>query len=175
MTLLQRIDALLVQRGVLHALTGASAMAAHGAHSATGDEEVVVTDRRVLETGFWDSLGSGVSVDIAEASDLTASVVHLRHSDQPVVTIVIGRHPWQDDVLARAVLIGGQGLPVAEAADLVLLKLFAGRSDDRPEIEQLLALDGGSEIVAKVDARSNLLPLRSRKLWLTLRPRPPAS
>jgi hypothetical protein len=173
-TLLERIDALLVERGVLHALTGASAMVAHGAHPTAGDEELFVTDRRVLDAGFWEPLGPDVSVDVEDAIDAPASAVQLRERDQLVATVVVGRHRWQDDVLARAVLIGGRGLPVAEAADLVLLKLFAGRSQDHAEIEQLLATNHGEEIVPKVEARSALLPLRSRKMWLALRPRPSA-
>jgi hypothetical protein len=174
-TLLGRIDVLLVERGVLHALTGASAMAAHGVSPGARDEAVFVTDRRALEPGFWDPLGREVAVEVEEDAASPASVVHLRQGDQPAVNVVVGRHPWQDDILARAVLIGGEGLPVAEAADLVLLRLLTGRSEDHAEIEQLLAADANHEIVPKVEARSVVLPLRSRKAWLTLRPRPSAS
>jgi hypothetical protein len=159
---------------VSHALIGAIALAAHGVSRSTADQDLLVTDRRVLDPLFWASLRPATSVDVREGGegDPLAGVVRLRQEDQRDVDVVVGRHAWQDEVLARAVFIGGEGLPVAEVADVVLLKLYAGGSQDRWDIEQLLALDTGAEIARKVEERSAVLPLRSRKMWLTLRPRP---
>lgn len=173
MTLLERVDAHLVDRGVLHAVIGAAALAAHGVVRSTLDQDLFVNDRQVLDEDFWEPLRTlaTVEVRVGENDDPLAGVVRLRRPRQPDVAVMVGRHPWQEDVLARAVLIGGRGLPIAEAADLVLLKLYAGGSQDRWDIEQLLALDDGVEIARKVETRIAALPVRSRKLWLTLRQR----
>jgi hypothetical protein len=87
------------------------------------------------------------------------------------VDIVVGRHPWQADILVRALPIGPHDVPVAQAADLVLLKLYAGGSQDRWDIEQLLALDLDGSVAHAVDVRVEVLPPRSRDLWSILRPR----
>lgn len=173
MTLLEHVDARLVEGGVLHALIGATALAAHGICRSTIDHDLLVTDSRVLDPAFWEPLPptSTVDVRIGDDDDPLAGAVRLRQVGERDVDVMIGRHAWQDDVLARAVLMRGEGLPIAEAADLVLLKLYAGGSQDRWDIEQVLALASGAEIARKVEERAVVLPARSRKLWLTLRPR----
>jgi len=172
-TLLERVDAHLVDRGILHALIGAVALAAHGVVRSTFDYDLLVTDAQVLDAEFWRPLGTAVSLDVRVGADddPLAGVVRLRQDGQRDVHIMVGRYPWQEDVLARAVLIGGRGLPIAEPADLVVLKLYTGGSQDRWDIEQVLALEDGADIARRVESRAPALPARSRKLWLTLRPR----
>ena len=84
---------------------------------------------------------------------------------------MVGRHAWQDAILQRAIRMGDQTLRVVDAADLVLLKLYAGGSQDRWDIEQLLALDTSGGLARLVDERAAPLPLRMRELWAALRPR----
>ena len=174
MTLLERVDALLAEHGIPHAVIGAVALAAHGVCRSTIDQDLLVTDRRVLHADFWTPLRPVATVDVrpGDDDDPLAGVVRLRQPDQRDVDLVVGRHGWQDEVLARAVFFGGQGFPFADAADLILLKLYAGGSQDRWDIEQLLQLDHGADLVRRVEERAVVLPQRSRKLWLTLRPRP---
>jgi hypothetical protein len=74
-------------------------------------------------------------------------------------------------VLARASTIGDQPLPVVQRSDLILLKLYAGGSQDKWDIEQLLAIDSSPEVVSSLDPRVGALPARSRELWASLRPR----
>ena len=53
MTLLDRVAALLADSHVAHALIGAAALAVHGVSRSTLDQDLLVCDRRVLESGFW--------------------------------------------------------------------------------------------------------------------------
>jgi hypothetical protein len=54
-------------------------------------------------------------------------------------------------------------------ADLVLLKLFAGGSQDRWDIEQLLALDTGTATREDVERRLSALPARCCEVWARVR------
>ena len=51
----------------------------------------------------------------------------------------------------------------------MLLKLYAGGSQDRWDIEQLLALDGRVDVLRDVDTRIVELPRAARELWAQLR------
>ncbi|MGH7356491.1 MAG: hypothetical protein ACRELS_18185 [Candidatus Rokuibacteriota bacterium] len=59
--------------------------------------------------------------------------------------------------------IDGVSVPVVAAADLVLLKLYAGGSQDMWDIEQLLAGPGRAALVAGVVLPA--LPEDARRLW----------
>ena len=59
---------------------------------------------------------------------------------------------------------------VVEAADLILLKLYAAGSQDRWDIEQVLTLDTDGSIAATVDERLTALPSSCREMWARLRP-----
>jgi hypothetical protein len=56
-------------------------------------------------------------------------------------------------------------LPVISPADLILLKLYAGGSQDGWDIEQLLAGDSRLALVEEVEARLDRLPAECRRLW----------
>ena len=171
MTLLDRVRFLLADQGVAHALIGAAALAVHGVSRATLDQDLLVTDQRVLATAFWVSLGAGAGVDVrvGDTDDPLAGVVRITFPLDRDVDIVVGRQPCQAAILARILHVGAQQLPVVRAADLVLLKLYAGGSQDRWDIEQLLALHP-SGLANVVDEHVTALPARSRALWETLRP-----
>jgi len=74
-------------------------------------------------------------------------------------------------VLARAVEteIGSVRVPVARAADLILLKLYAGGHQDKWDIEQLLTGPDRERLVAAVDHEVDALPADSRRLWARIR------
>ena len=173
MTLLDRVVAHLVGRQIAHALIGATALAVHGVSRSTLDQDLLVIDRGVLHPDFWLALGTDVAVDArtGDTTDPLAGVVRLRLAPERDVDVVVGRHEWQRDILARAITVGDRHLRVVRAADLVLLKLYAGGSQDRWDIEQLLALDPAAGLVADVDAHVAALPPDSRELWVVLRPR----
>jgi hypothetical protein len=172
-SLLDRVRHLLSAQNVAHAVIGAAALAIHGVSRATMDLDVLVVDRRVLMPTFWDPMGADVSVDIrvGDDDDPLAGVVRISLlSDRPV-DVVVGRDRWQETVLANAVCVGTGQLPVAEPTDLILLKLYAGGSQDRWDIEQLLAIHSPG-LVEAVDRRVSVLPARSRALWDALRASP---
>src|SRR5437870_1654524 len=75
------------------------------------------------------------------SSSIVAGVVRCRVAGERDVDVIVGKHAWQAEILTRAAPIrrGGRDLPTAEVADLILLKLYAGGSQDRWDIEQLLA------------------------------------
>jgi len=84
-----------------------------------------------------------------------------------VIDVIVGRSPWQDDVLRRATprSIEGIDVPVASRADVVALKLFAGGPQDAWDIEQLLAAGDRIAIVRHVESLLPRLPPQARALW----------
>jgi hypothetical protein len=58
---------------------------------------------------------------------------------------------------------------VVQAADLILLKLYAGGSQDKWDIEQLLAVRPA--LVQDVTPRLDVLSGREKRLWAVLVPR----
>ena len=170
MTLLDRVAALLSEHAFPHALIGAAALALHGVSRSTLDQDLLVQDRRVLESGLWSAFAGVANVDIriGDGDDPLAGVVRIVEEAERGVDLIVGRHRWQDDIIQRAIAVGGYHIPVVQRADLILLKLYAGGSQDRWDIEQLLAVDSGSGTVATVNARIESLPARCRDLWSTL-------
>lgn len=112
MTLLERVAAVLSERGTAHALIGAAALAVHGVSRSTLGQDLLVDDRRVLDSDFWLPLATEATVDIRR-----------------------------------------------------------GDSQDKWDIEQLLAVDSSAETRLAVDERISVLPARSREIWASFRPR----
>jgi hypothetical protein len=88
------------------------------------------------------------------------------------VDLLVGRFEWQQHILDRAerLPVGRGNVPVVGAADLILLKLFAGGSQDAWDIEQLLAVNFAA--ARDVEARLPELPPESATLWARLHGRP---
>ena len=59
-------------------------------------------------------------------------------------------------------------MPTALARDLILLKLYAGGSQDAWDVEQLLAGPDREVLIAAVAADIDDLPARCRRLWKRL-------
>ena len=167
MTLLDRVADRLSRQGIAHALIGAAALAAHGVSRSTLDHDVLVTDLRVLDDRFWSDMRLGASVDVrrGDIDDPLAGVVRVTSPSERDVDVIVGREPWQAEILTRAQPIGDGPLAVVERADLVLLKLYAGGSQDRWDIEQLLSLDERDALMRDVDARLHSLPRAARDVW----------
>lgn len=171
MTLLARVTALLAEQHIANALIGAAALAAHGVSRSTLDQDLLVTDVRVLATSFWQALAAEAVIDVrrGDADDPLAGVVRITRAGERDVDVVVGRHHWQHEILLRAHRLGNQPMYVVDKADLILLKLYAGGTQDRWDIEQLLAVDSSEEASAMVDDRIAALPAHSRELWASLR------
>jgi hypothetical protein len=70
-------------------------------------------------------------------------------------------------VVARAepAVYSGVSAPAVRVEDLILLKLYAGGTQDRWDIEQLLARPDRVELVERVEGRVRVLPEQARGLW----------
>jgi predicted nucleotidyltransferase len=171
MTLLARAAAALREAGIAHALIGAGALTVHGVNRATHDLDLFVLDPSCLRSDFWSDLESReVSVEIrkGDLTDPLAGVVRLRLPGEVPVDVVVGKFTWQRKILDRAVVRNTQEaahLPVVRAADLILLKLYAGGAQDGWDIQQLLEGEDRAELIAEVEQLLPELPPRSVKLW----------
>jgi hypothetical protein len=168
--LFARAVALLRERRIPFAVVGAVAMAVRGVSRATRDVDVLVVDSSCLSDAIWAPLGHpGVVVTIrrGDPDDPLGGVVRLAAAGESPVDLVVGKSSWQARVLERATpgTIGGVAVPVAVAADLVLLKLYAAGPQDAWDIAQLLGVGDRAALVAEVEAALPALPEDSRRLW----------
>lgn len=165
---------MLQKADVPHALIGAGAMAVHGVSRATLDLDLLAEDRTLLEEGRWEEVSrSGVSVDVrrGDSEDPLAGVVRFRAEGDRAVDLIIGRSAWQKGVIDRAELfsMGDFVLPVVRPADLILLKLFAGGTQDAWDLEQLLAAGDRNALTSEVEKRLGELPPECAELWRKIR------
>lgn len=171
MTLLDRVSALLEQAGIPHALIGAAALAAAGVARSTFDVDLLVLDASVLRDAAWDPLrADGASIEIrrGDDDDPLKGVVRVEAADERPVDVVVGRHAWQSRVLDRA-LRPDTGPPVAAPRDVILLKLYAGGSQDLWDVRELLHGETGSTLLTEVEADLVDLPLSMRDRWMHAR------
>jgi hypothetical protein len=112
-----------------------------------------------------------VDIRKGDADDPLAGVVRMARAGDRPVEVILGRGSWQTAILKRAVpaWLDDVEVPVAQAPDLVLLKLYAGGPQDRWDVVQLLGGDDRSRIAADVDHRISPLPARCRKSWKEIR------
>lgn len=173
MTLLARVVGLLGGHGIACALIGAEALALRGVSRATADRDLLATDLQALDSALWVGLGeAGVRIDIrrGDIDDPLAGVVRFAADGERPVDLVVGRGEWQTRLVHRAprLDLGEVNVAVPEAADLVLLKLFAGGPQDAWDIAQLLNGDDRDLIVGEVRLRLGDLPPDCRRLWESL-------
>ncbi len=145
-------------------------MTVHGVGRSTLDLDLLATEASVLAETFWRAVtASGVRADVrrGDSEDPLAGIVRFEMKDESPVDLVVGRADWQRHILARAVRmpVGEIALPVVGIADLILLKLFAGGSQDAWDVDQLLAAGDGPELVAEVKSRLSDLPPEAAALW----------
>lgn len=160
--------------GVRYALIGGHALAARGFPRFTVDVDLLTTDARVLDSGTWlplERAGASVERRRGDHDDPLAGVVHVLLADGTDVDLVVGRWPWEADVVARAdvMAIGpSTRLPVVTAGDLVLLKLAAGGTLDLRDAGLLLEGDDRAAIIRHVDAHIGEVRPDVRELWQQL-------
>jgi len=153
------------------AVIGAAAMTAYGVSRSTRDVDILIVDQAALDPGLWSALeGAGATVEIRRAGtdDPLAGAVRIRggRADNPV-DLIVGRERWQREVVerARVGIVDGESLPVAGAADLIVLKLYAAAAQDAWDVEQLLASGDRTALIAQVERVLSALPADSRALW----------
>jgi hypothetical protein len=169
--LFDQVCARLDGAAVRYAVIGAAAMGLHGVSRSTFDLDILVVDGRVLEAAFWQGLAADVRPRRGEADDPLAGVVRIESAGAYPVDVIVGRFAWQTSLLERAerFSVGDGKASVATAADLILLKLFAGGAQDRWDIQQLLHVN--PEAANEVEARLGQLPPEAAALWALLRAR----
>ncbi|HEV8231115.1 MAG TPA: nucleotidyltransferase [Thermoanaerobaculia bacterium] len=174
MKLLARVITELDSAAIPCALIGAGAMAVHGVSRATFDLDLLTVEKSVLDLSRWIRLREeDVSVDVrrGDSEDPLAGVVRLEAPGDRSVDLIVGRFDWQRSIVDRAerVRIDDVVLRVVRAADLILLKLFAGGTQDVWDIEQVLAVGDRKKLVAEVEKRLEDLPPDSSDLWRRIR------
>jgi hypothetical protein len=171
MTLLARVCGLLDAAGVSHALIGAAALAARGVARSTYDIDVLTTDARVLAAPLWEPLGAvGADADIqrGDLDDPLGGVVRLTAAGERPVDVIVGKGRWQARAVERADRTP-DGPPVVAARDLVLLKLYAGGTQDLWDVRALLELPGQATLIAQVDEDLTELTADMRARWVAVR------
>ena len=171
MTLFDQVFALLTAHRVPCALIGAAALAAHGVARSTYDIDLLTTDARVLGRGLWAALErEGATVDIrrGDAEDPLGGVIRVETTGDRPVDIILGKDGWQTRAVERADH-GPEGAPVVRPRDLVLLKLYAGGTQDLWDVRELLQLPGRDRLVADVEADLKEQSDAMRGLWLDAR------
>jgi len=166
MSLLEEISSVLEAAGIRHALVGALALSVYGVNRATVDVDLFVADASCLKSEIWAGLRSrGIAVDVrkGDSTDPLAGVVRFKAPGENPLDVVVGKFVWQARILERAEPISGT--LVVRAADLVLLKLYAGGLQDAWDVQQLLARPFREDLVREVESRLSELPARCRHLW----------
>jgi len=148
---------------------GAYALAARGYVRQTTDFDLMTTDRRALDDSTWkDFQDRGFRVDVrrGDADDPLAGVVRIVGSDTSI-DIVVARYKWQQQVIDRSqpMKIGVSTLMIPTAADIILLKLFAGGHADVYDIYRILEIGPRADLIDNIDAAVRSLPDDIRQRW----------
>jgi hypothetical protein len=169
MLLLARVVDLLSSGRIPHALIGAAALAVRGIARSTLDIDLLTTDTRVLQDSWWAALDNAtVDVRRGEADDPLAGVVRIEAPAERPVDVIVGRHAWQARAVARADRTAGIP-PVVTALDLILLKLYAGGTQDLWDVRELLRQPDADDLPALVEAELAALPQSMRDAWRDVR------
>ncbi len=168
MSLLADVAGVLSRAKIRHALIGAAALAVHGVARSTADLDLLVVDPVCLEGALWSPLRSpAVEIDVrrGDDGDPLLGVVRIGSKEEGAVDVIVGRGAWQGELLARAgsARVAGAEIPVVDAADLILLKLYAGGPQDAWDIDQLLDVD--ATLASAVESRLAGLPAGCEPLW----------
>jgi len=174
LSLLDPVTGILRSRNIPFALIGAAAMAVHGISRSTRDLDFFTLAVECLEPSTWMPLAaSGIEVQLrrGDADDPLAGVVRFTAADDEPIDLVVGKSRWQAGILERSreAAVEGIRVPVANAADLIALKLYAGGPQDMWDIEQLLGAPDGAALAASVERLLPHLPDEARALWARMR------
>jgi hypothetical protein len=155
-----------------YAVIGAYAMAARGYARQTADIDLLTADGAALQAQTWAELRNEdwiVDVRIGDFEDPLRGVVRFSRGRE-TVDVVVSKYEWINEMIERAtpVDLGGITVPVVTAADLVLLKLFAGGYLDTRDVLSLLAVHDGA-LVDEVERQLKGLPQEMQSLWARLR------
>jgi hypothetical protein len=166
MSLLPRIRETLDAAGIPYAMIGALALAAHGVNRASVDIDLLTVDLSCLKPDLWSDLESqGIKVQVrkGDLTDPLAGVVRFGAPGETPVDVVVGKFRWQRKILERAEPV--DQMPFVRAADLILLKLYAGGPQDAWDIQQLLEVPQRTALIQEVEGNLADLPVACRAFW----------
>jgi hypothetical protein len=167
-----RVADFLDEHVIAFALIGGEAIAVRGAPRSTYDVDLLTVDTRVLQEDFWVPIRTLAEVEVrrGDFDDPLRGVVKIRPASERPVDVVVGRWKWEKGVIERAELIPSdeRSLPVVTTADLILLKLSAGGTQDAWDIGLLLAANGES-VVSDVEKHLGDLRPDAHALWQRIR------
>ena len=165
MTALADVCGVLDANGLSYALIGAAALAARGIARSTYDIDLLTTDSRTLDGPLWSAFGGAAEIRRGDADDPLAGVVRVAIPGERPIDVVVGKHAWQARAIERAERIPG-GPPIVLARDLILLKLYAGGTQDMWDIRELLQQqDDDSSLVLNVTADTSTLTGELQERW----------
>jgi len=168
MTLFDQVVAWLDDHTVRFTLIGAGALSALGISDDTLDQELLVTESRVLGRLFWSGAPASVEFDAPSPdADLLAGEVRLTAPGERPVRIVVGRGRWLEGVLDRSVIIEepGRDLPAAALADLILLNLYFREAENLAAIRAILGAADSVGLREDVESRLSFLPAECVMGW----------
>jgi hypothetical protein len=173
--LLNAVAERLEERAISYCVIGAAALAVHGVSRATSDVDLFTVRSEVLLKAIWEPPlrhPRPVTIDLrrGDPDDPLAGVVRFGAVGEADIDLVVGRSAWQGRVISRArpSPFPERSLPVATAADLVLLKLYAGGSQDAWDIAQLL-IGADPVLLLTIEERLSELPADGQRLWRRIR------
>jgi hypothetical protein len=172
LSLLRDVVGLLRGRRIEHAVIGAAALAVRGVVRASYDRDLLCVSPDVLRSETWEGLraaGCNVEIRRGDAEDPLLGVVRVTSGSGESVDVIVGRDAWQRLAIERSSTetVGDVAAAVTDAADLVLLKLYAGGPQDLWDAHQLLDANAGIE--QQVDERIGELPADVGQLWERIR------
>ena len=145
-------------------------MSVHGVTRGTRDLDLLAVAPECLVAATWTSFEThGITVEVRRGGvdDPLAGVTRFSGAGMEPLDLVVGRDSWQAAMLERAreAPIDGTVVPVVTATDLILLKLYAGGSQDAWDVEQLLTAGNRAALTADVERALVALPPSCRGLW----------
>lgn len=175
MSLLSKVAGTLGTKRTPFAVVGGVALAVRGVARSTFDVDLMTTDAAVLAEAFWFLLtrdGAQVEIRRGDGDDPLRGLVRLVARDERPVDVFVGRGAWLEGVVGRAETFAllDVRVPVVRAADLVLLKLHAGGTQDLWDVKQLLDGDGNGDLAFEVEAHLAEVPRNAAIAWKRVRP-----
>ena len=176
MSLLAKVAGTLETKRTPFAVVGGVALAVRGISRSTFDVDLMTTDAAVLADAFWFLLtrdGAQVEIRRGDGDDPLRGLVRLVARDERPVDVFVGRGAWLEGVVRRAepFALLDVKVPVVRAADLVLLKLHAGGTQDLWDVRQLLDADRDGALADEVASRLAEVPRGAAISWKRVRER----
>ena len=174
MSLLSKVAGQLEVRRTPFAVVGGIALAVRGVARSTFDVDLLTTDGSVLADAFWFLLsrdGAQVEIRRGDGDDPLRGLVRLVSRDERPVDVFAGRGAWLEGVVRRAepFALLDTRVPVVRAADLVILKLHAGGTQDLWDVKQLIDGDRDGELAFEVESRLAEVPRNAAINWKRVR------